>query len=279
MSKQRDLVTVARDAGASGYVNVTGDTMTGGINTNSANPVIDFNSGSTATFGSAFKAPSGSSRAAAFISGSSADVSCWWVNNSNEAVGAVDGAGAGGGLALWSNNGTAWHRGLQVLPDSLVAFDGDLTSAGQARLKMPFMIVCQGQSGGNTYPDGTSNVYYDVVRQSGGGVGHNNNFNFTFTHQGFYRITTTYRYGPGGDVWTSMKFVNGGSVLGFSHGTGQTTGSDPGTNVFDYIIRIGASDVSTNLQQQIIRSGSGFTIENTGHGDELVTVVQWVSAL
>ena len=29
MSKQSDLVTVARDAGASGYVNVTGDTMTG----------------------------------------------------------------------------------------------------------------------------------------------------------------------------------------------------------------------------------------------------------
>jgi hypothetical protein len=31
MSKQSDLVTVARDAGASGYVNVTGDTMTGNL--------------------------------------------------------------------------------------------------------------------------------------------------------------------------------------------------------------------------------------------------------
>lgn len=34
MSKQSDLVTVARDAGASGYVNVAGDTMTGALNLN-----------------------------------------------------------------------------------------------------------------------------------------------------------------------------------------------------------------------------------------------------
>jgi len=31
MSKQSDLVTVARDAGASGYVNIAGDTMTGAL--------------------------------------------------------------------------------------------------------------------------------------------------------------------------------------------------------------------------------------------------------
>jgi hypothetical protein len=31
MSKQSDLVTVARDAGASGYVNAAGDTMTGAL--------------------------------------------------------------------------------------------------------------------------------------------------------------------------------------------------------------------------------------------------------
>jgi hypothetical protein len=246
------------------YVPTAGGTMTGGLNTNSGNPLITFEGTSSATVGNAFKAPSNSVRTAAFISSSSGGpASCWWTDHNNVAVGAIDGI-AGGGLSFWSHDGS-WRQALRVFQ-------------GQSLPRMPFMIVCNA-FGSRAYPDGTSNVYYDFLRQSGGGVGHNNNINFTFTHPGFYRITTTYRYGQGGDVWTSMRFVNGGTVLGISHGTGQGSGNDPATNVFDYIIRIGDSDINTNLQQQVIRGGSGFTIADTGHGDELVTVVQWVSGL
>ena len=170
------------------------------------------------------------------------------------------------------------HVKMRVhLNSGLLQVGGDIETTGVFRGKIPFMVVVH-NNGQRTYPDGNSNVYYNLIRHNAGGVGHNNNYNFTFTHPGYYRMTTTYRYGAGGDVWTTMDLVDGSTILGTGHGTGQVA-NDPATNVFDYVVRIDTGNVGRNLQQRVRRIGSGFTIANTNYGDELITIVQWMGSL
>ena len=181
---------------------------------------------------------------------------------------------------FYSNAGEAKtaHVKMRVhLGSGLLQVGGDIETTGVFRGKIPFMVVVH-NNGQRSYPDGNSSVYYNQIRHNAGGGGHNSNYNFTFTHPGYYRITTTYRYGTGGDVWTTMDLVDGSTILGTGHGTGQTA-NDPATNVFDYVVRIDTGNVGRNLQQRVRRLGSGFTLANTNYGDELITIVQWMGSL
>ena len=163
-------------------------------------------------------------------------------------------------------------------PSAKLDVAGDAKISGTLLGKLPFLMVADA-GGSRSYPDGTSDVVYTSTIHNHV-ITHNGGLNFNFTVTGFYRVTTTYRYGVGSDVWTSMSLVNTGTagVLGTSHGTGQTV-NDPATSVFDYIARIDTADLNTTVRQRVTRSGSGFTIANTAHGYELVTVVQFISNL
>jgi hypothetical protein len=201
-------------------------------------------------------------------------------------IDAIDFTGAsstgsiGSSKVFYNNAGearTAYVKMRVHLNSGLLQVGGDIETTGVFRGKIPFMVVVH-NDGARTYSDGNSNVYYNLIRHSAGGVGHNSNYNFTFTHPGYYRMTTTYRYGAGADVWTTMDLVDGGTILGTGHGTGQTV-SDPATNVFDYVVRIDTGNVGRNLQQRIRRYGAGFTMADTYYGDELITIVQWMTSL
>ena len=195
-------------------------------------------------------------------------------------TGASSTGSIGSSKVFYNNAGearTAYVKMRVHLNSGLLQVGGDIETTGVFRGKIPFMVVVH-NDGERSYPTGNSNVYYNVIRHSAGGVSHNSNYNFTFTHPGYYRMTTTYRYGTGSDVWTTMDLVDGGTILGTGHGTGQTV-NDPATNVFDYVVRIDTGNVGRNLQQRVRRLGSGFTIANTNYGDELITIVQWMGSL
>jgi hypothetical protein len=147
-------------------------------------------------------------------------------------------------------------------PSGNFSITGDVEVGGQTFTKKPYMQVQT--TGSRTYPDGWSNVYFDVNKFNYN-CSHNSNYYFEFYKTGMYRITVSYRYGSGGDVWTANRMYNVATAreLGISHGTGQTA-NDPATNHFEYFIEVQDADLyanaGNNVVMQWLRVGSSFTI-------------------
>ena len=240
-----------------------GATVYGGLVSSGSATTTSFNSNGTNTAADSYNyilsaANNGGNRAAMFVNGTTRT------------------ADGGANALTFRNDGGKLILGSASQETSLSG--SSITSNNTATFRQPFLEVVD-RGGQRSYANGTSNVVYTNVIKNGGGVTHTGGTNFRFTKTGYYMITTTYRYGSGSDVWTMMDFVRGSNVLGQSHATGQSSGADPATSVFNYIIKISSSDLNTNCQQRVHRYGGGFTMSNTHYGEELVTTVVWVSAL
>lgn len=140
-------------------------------------------------------------------------------------------------------------------------------------LDLPYMMVVR--QGGYTVPDGTNNIIYDVLVHSKY-MTHSNGTDMTFAKPGKYLITTGWRFGSGGDVWTNVRLLDSdGTVRGIGFGTGQVT-NDPGPCSIHFIADIPLSRINQIMRMQFQRSGSGMGIASPAFGYAIVTTVNYL---
>jgi hypothetical protein len=171
-----------------------------------------------------------------------------------------------------------------VWQNSLGAVSATLDSAGtitttkldaSTGLDLPYQMVVR--VGGYTVPDGVSNIVYDVLVHSRY-MTHSSGTDMVFQRAGKYLITTGWRFGSGGDVWTGVRLNDAGTVRGLGFATGQVT-NDPGPCFIQFIADIPSSRVNTAMQMQFIRAGSTMGISSpasTSYGYAIVTTVNYV---
>jgi hypothetical protein len=136
----------------------------------------------------------------------------------------------------------------------------------------PYQMVVR--TSGYTVPDGTSDIVYDVLVHSRY-MSHNSGNNMIFQQPGKYLITTGWRFGSGGDVWTGVRLLDtNGTVRGLGYGTGQVL-NDPGPCSITFIADIPADRVNQNMRMQFMRAGSSMVIATpaAGFGYAIVTTV------
>ena len=139
-------------------------------------------------------------------------------------------------------------------------------------LDIPYMMVVR--TGGYTTSDGTSNILYDVLVHSRR-MSHTGGTNMFFEVPGKYLITTGWRFGSGGDVWTNVRLLDGATVRGIGYGTGQVV-NDPGPCMIQFIADIPADRVNIAMQMQFQRAGSTMGIASPAFGYAIVTTVNYV---
>jgi hypothetical protein len=142
------------------------------------------------------------------------------------------------------------------------------------KIDTPYLMVV---GSGYTVPDGVSNIFYDLLVEARG-MSHNSNINMVFTVAGRYKITTGWRFGSGGDVWTGVRLANSsGTVIAKGYGTGQFT-NDPGPCEISFIANITSAMLNTNMRMQFFRAGStmGIGNPNSEAGYAIVTTVHYV---
>lgn len=215
-------------------VNKAGDTMTGGIRTNSATTSITFSGSSTQEFSNTFKSASTSTqRAAAFIG--SGNVSCWWADNTSGtpiAVGAVDGvsASSGGGIALWANNSSAWYTGVRV--------------NGAGSVNLPNQPIISGQVGSTSSFSGSVIIPFDEFWVSRGITYNSSTRRFTVPNTGIYRITMNpFKISDGGNPTRVLIGVNTDSPGTNTHyGHTYTNIAAYGTMNLNTVVSLSAND-------------------------------------
>jgi hypothetical protein len=140
-------------------------------------------------------------------------------------------------------------------------------------LDQPYQMVVR--TSGYTVPSGNSDIVYDLLVHSRY-MSHNSGNNMIFQQPGKYLITTGWRFGSGGDVWTGVRLLDiDGTVRGLGYGTGQVNGNDPAGIEITFIADIPASRVNQNMRMQFMRSGSTMAIATpaNGFGYAIVTTV------
>ena len=149
------------------------------------------------------------------------------------------------------------------------------SAATPAKIDKPYQMVVN--TGGYTVPDGTNNIFYDVLVESRG-MSHNSNTNMVFTIPGRYKITTGWRFGAGGDVWTGVQLADSnGNIVAKGYGSGQVT-NDPGPMEVSFIASITSAHLNTSMRMRFFRAGSTMAIAdpNDSAGYAIVTTVEWV---
>jgi hypothetical protein len=141
-----------------------------------------------------------------------------------------------------------------------------------SKIDVPYQMVVR--SAGYTVPDGTNNIVYDVLVHNRY-TSHNSGVNMLFEVPGKYLITTGWRFGSGGDVWTNVRLQDSnGTTRGIGFGTGQVV-NDPGPCQISFIANIPADRINQNMHMQFQRSGSSMGIGNPAFGYAIVTTVIW----
>jgi len=189
-----------------------------------------------------------------------------------------------GGATNWG----IYHRNVDStiasLPANSIGFIGSNQLAGYVDLQnrtirsmtamdQPYQMVVR--TGGYTVPSGITDIVFDVLVHSRY-MSHNSGNNMIFDQPGKYQITTGWRLGAGGDVWTGVRLLDiDGTVRGLGYGTGQVNGNDPGPCEITFIADIPASRVGQNMRMQFMRLGStmGIATPASGYGYAIVTTV------
>jgi hypothetical protein len=158
-----------------------------------------------------------------------------------------------------------------------IASSGAITPL--AGLDIPYQMVVR--TSGYVVPSGFTNIEYDVLVHTRF-MSHNSGVNMIFERPGKYLVTTGWRFGAGGDVWTGVRLIDAGVQRGIGFGTGQVT-NDPGPCVIQFIADIPASRINQPMQMQFGRLGSTMSIATPsggaalgGHGYAIVTTVTYV---
>jgi hypothetical protein len=99
--------------------------------------------------------------------------------------------------------------------------------------------------------------------------------NIQFLYPGTYRISVGWRFGTGGDVWTSLRLLEGSTTRGLGYGTGQVT-NDPGPCEIGLVATIPAGSVNTNMTIQFYRGGSTMAIGNPDAGYAVNCIIQYI---
>jgi len=175
-----------------------------------------------------------------------------------------------------------------IWQNSLGAVAATLDSAGtitttrlnpSTGLDIPYQMVVR--TTGYVVPSGFTNIQYDVLVHSRF-MSHNSGTNMIFERPGKYLVTTGWRFGAGGDVWTGVRLIDAGVQRGIGFGTGQVT-NDPGPCFIQFIADIPAGRVNQPMQMQFGRLGSTMDIATPsggnaigGHGYAIVTTVTYV---
>lgn len=192
-----------------------------------------------------------------------------------------------GGATNWGIYHRQIDSTLASLPGNSIGFIGGNALAGYVDLQnkvirgmngfdMPYMMVVR--VGGYLVPDGYSNIVYDVLVHSRS-MSHNSGTNMIFDVPGKYLITTGWRFGSGGDVWSGVRLRdNDGTIRGKGFATGQVT-NDPGPCHISFIADIPAARVGQAMSMQFIRAGSTMNVASpasTDYGYGIVTTVTYV---
>jgi hypothetical protein len=170
-----------------------------------------------------------------------------------------------------------WQNSLGVVAASLDSA-GTLTTSrldASTGLDLPYQMVVR--TGGYVVPDGFTNIAYDVLVHSRL-MTHTDGVNMFFQRAGKYLITTGWRFGAGGDVWTGVRLLDAGTVRGLGFGTGQVT-NDPGPCFIQFIADIPSTRLNIAMQMQFIRNGSTMSIAtpaSASFGYAIVTTVTYV---
>jgi hypothetical protein len=144
-----------------------------------------------------------------------------------------------------------------------------------SKIDIPYQMVVR--TTGYTVPSGTTNIDYNVLREARL-TSHNSSINMLFQVPGKYLITTGWRFGSGGDVWTGVRILDeDGTVRGRGYGTGQLNENDAGPCEITFIADIPASRINQNMRMQFMRLGSTMGIASPGieSADAIVTTVVW----
>lgn len=171
------------DSVETGKVAKSGDTMTGGLYTNSANSTMVASNGTAnQEFANVFATSANSAQVAAFVS-TAGEPSVWWARIENGvqiAKGAVDAISAGGGLTLWANNEVSWYNGIRL--------NGGTGAPGSVDL--PLQPIISGQMGtAMTNPSSAQKLAFDEFFVSRGITYNSSTRRFTVPIAGQYRIT------------------------------------------------------------------------------------------
>jgi hypothetical protein len=171
-----------------------------------------------------------------------------------------------------------WQNSLGVVAASLDSA-GTVTTNTRLNpsngLDLPYQMVVR--TGGYVVPDGFTNIAYDVLVHSRL-MTHTDGINMFFQRAGKYLITTGWRFGSGGDVWTGVRLLDAGTVRGLGFGTGQVV-NDPGPCFIQFIADIPSTRLNIAMQMQFIRSGSTMSIAtpaSASFGYAIVTTVTYV---
>jgi hypothetical protein len=188
-----------------------------------------------------------------------------------------------GGAVNWGIYHRQVDSTVESLPANSIGFVGadqlaayiDLQNKrirSMTAMDQPYQMVVR--TSGYTVPDGTNNIVYDVLVHSRY-MSHNSGVNMIFQQPGKYLITTGWRFGSGGDVWTGVRLLDSnGTVRGLGYGTGQVV-NDPGPCSITFIADIPADRVGQNMSMQFMRAGSSMAIATpaAGYGYAIVTTV------
>ena len=99
--------------------------------------------------------------------------------------------------------------------------------------------------------------------------------NIQFQYPGTYRISVGWRFGTGGDVWTSLRLVDSGTHRGLGYGTGQVT-NDPGPCEIGLVATIPSDRVNTNMTIQFYRGPSTMAIGNPDAGYAVNCIINYI---
>ena len=217
-------------------VNKSGDTMTGGLYTNSANSTMVASNGTAnQEFPNVFAASS-TLRTAAFV-GAGGAASVWWgvLEGGNQvAKGAIDSTSNGGGLTLWANNGSSWFNGIRL--------NGGSQSAGSVDL--PLQPIISGQMGtAMTQPDGPQKLAFNQFWVSRGITYNSSTRRFTVPIAGVYRITMNPFKRNSASLFRVLIGVNTDTPTTSNHfGHTYANGSTYDTGCIDSIVNLSAGD-------------------------------------
>lgn len=222
----------------SSKVSKSGDTMTGGLQTQSATNVARYNGNLDETFGNALAAESDSTRSTLFV-GTNSAASVWWTEASGGnqiAVGAVDGvrASSGGGLTMWSNNATVWTMGLRV--------NGGSQAPGS--IDLPAQPIISGQIGDALInPVSPQKIAFNDFFVSRGITYNSSTRRFTVPVDGVYRITMNPFFITGASAGRVLIGINNdspGSASHYGHTYRESATYD--TGCLNSIVTLSASD-------------------------------------
>lgn len=154
------------------------------------------------------------------------------------------------------------------------------TLVGEGTIKPKYLDLPYAHLIKNTYtvPDGFSNITWDsaaskYITTTAGSA------NIQFPYAGQYEISVGWRFGTGGDVWTTIRLLDSNStVRGIGYGTGQIT-NDAGPCLQTMICTIPVTRINQNMTIQFYRGGSTMAIGNPGYGYAVNCIIKYVGTL